>query len=156
MPSQSHIEKLGNSPGQSWWEGTMDHWKIEREKREYKCRWTLMINIYFKKKQNLISWDLQKFCEKWCDKIFYKTFFPWDLQKFCEKWCDKIFYKTFFPFTMSERIKIGSSKKNFHENKRRGTKKVIVRFNLKRFNLKCLESRVWVNYFSSMLRVCWS
>ena len=141
MPSQSHIEKLGNSPGQSWWEGTMDHWKIEREKREYKCRWTLMINIFCKKK-NLISWDLQKFCEKWCDKIFYKTFFPWDLQKFCEKWCDKIFYKTFFPwdlqkfcekwcdkifyktffpFTMSERIKIGSSKKNFHENKRRGT-----------------------------------
>ena len=32
MPSQSHIEKLGNSLGQSRWEGTMDHRKIEREK----------------------------------------------------------------------------------------------------------------------------
>ena len=66
------IRKFPRSESMGGNDGPSENWK---GKREYKCRWTMMINIFAKKKQNLISWDLQKFCEKWCDKIFYKTFF---------------------------------------------------------------------------------
>ena len=97
MPSQSHIEKLGNSPGQSWWEGTMDHWKIEREKREYKCRWTPMINIFCKKKNRI--WYLEtckNFAKNNVTKFFIKLFFHETCKNFAKNDVTKFFIKLFF------------------------------------------------------------